>query len=609
MEKKNFDFEIKKLDFADNKQNFQVVVKISMDEGWIKNPSIIIRSCNKELWYKLKHQCNVDGYAIFKSNFALETSALYHYGFSYEINDERRYILNKDKTWWKLSVNYEVPDWTKGKVIYHVFVDRFSRSQLLKIKEMRRRHIHQNWDEDVVIGPDEEGIWNNDFYGGNLQGIIDKLDYIKSLGISILYLSPIVYSQSTHRYDTSDYEVVDPYLGNNDDLKRLCDEAHKREMKVILDAVFNHTGNDSKYFNEYGTFDTIGAYQSNNSPYREFYRYNDKTGQVDYWWGMTNLPVCNGYSKSWQEYITGEGGIIDQWFALGIDGLRLDVADELTDEFIELIRVAVKRNKEDGFILGEVWKNPMRMNRGYLASGKGMDTVMNYNLMSSIIKYIRYGDAADLAEKIREIRNEYPDDAIFSAMNFTSTHDMTRGINLWDKAIFNLYGEWPWNLINDSHEFCKCYKLNEEQYEEMKQIYMVYVFLLTFMPGNLSVFYGDEVGLQGIGNLKNRGPFPWGKEDNKLLDFFRFIGDIRKREGFMETADLRIIEINENYIIFERNSDKEKLLVAINRTDKKEDLTLPSDYQDTEVTYCLKNSQANSLEPYGGIALKYKEKL
>lgn len=609
MEKKNFDFEIKKLDFADNKQNFQVVVKIAMDEGWIKNPSIIIRSRNKELWYKLKHHCNVDGYAVFKSNFVLETSALYHYGFSYEINDERRYILNEDKTWWKLSVNYEVPDWTKGKVIYHVFVDRFSRSQLLKIKEMRRRHIHQNWDEDMVIGPDEEGIWNNDFYGGNLQGIIDKLDYIKSLGVSILYLSPIVYSQSTHRYDTSDYEVVDPYLGNNDDLKRLCDEAHKRGMKVILDAVFNHTGNDSKYFNEYGTFDTIGAYQSNDSPYREFYRYNDKTGQVDYWWGMTNLPVCNGYSKSWQEYITGEGGIIDQWFALGIDGLRLDVADELTDEFIELIRVAVKRNKEDGFILGEVWKNPMRMNRGYLASGKGMDTVMNYNLMSSIIKYIRYGDAADLAEKIREIRNEYPDDAIFSAMNFTSTHDMTRGINLWDKAIFNLYGEWPWNLINDSHEFCKCYKLNEEQYEEMKQIYMVYVFLLTFMPGNLSIFYGDEVGLQGIGNLKNRGPFPWGKEDEKLLDFFRFIGEIRKREGFMETADLRIIEINENYIIFERTSDKEKLLVAINRTDKKEDLTLPSDYQDTEVTYCLKNSQANSLEPYDGIALKYKEKL
>ncbi len=609
MEKKNFDFEIEKLDFADNKQNFQVVVKISMDEGWIKNPSIIIRSRNKELWYKLEHQCNVDGYAVFKGNFVLETSALYHYGFSYEINDERRYILNEDKTWWKLSANYEVPDWTKGKVIYHVFVDRFSRSQLLKIEEMRRRHIHQNWDEDVVIGPDEEGIWNNDFYGGNLQGIIDKLDYIKSLGVSILYLSPIVYSQSTHRYDTSDYEVVDPYLGNNDDLKRLCDEAHKRGMKVILDAVFNHTGNDSKYFNEYGTFDTIGAYQSNNSPYREFYRYNDKTGQVDYWWGMTNLPVCNGYSKSWQEYITGEGGIIDQWFALGIDGLRLDVADELTDEFIELIRVAVKRNKEDGFILGEVWKNPMRMNRGYLASGKGMDTVMNYNLMSSIIKYIRYGDAADLAEKIREIRNEYPDDAIFSAMNFTSTHDMTRGINLWDKAIFNLYGEWPWNLINDSHEFCKCYKLNEEQYEEMKQIYMVYVFLLTFMPGNLSIFYGDEVGLQGIGNLKNRGPFPWGKEDKKLLDFFRFIGEIRKREGFMETADLRIIEINENYIIFERTSDKEKLLVAINRTDKKEDLTLPSDYQDTEATYCLKNSQANSLEPYGGIALKYKEKL
>ena len=596
--------ELKVLEENKDNKKFSITLKLPMNMGWIDDVFIIIRDDNDENYYRLNHQKNKDGYAFFSGEVTLNTKALYHYYFSCFANGEKKYILKADDELWKLSVNYDVPDWAKGKIIYHIFVDRFNRDHSVKIKEMDRRYIHENWSDEVIIEPDENGIWNNDFFGGNLKGIINKLDYIKELGVSILYLSPIVYSQSTHRYDTSDYEQVDPYLGTNDDLKLLCDEAHKRGMKVILDAVFNHTGNDSKYFNEYNTFDTVGAYQSSDSPYYDFYKHNN--GKFEYWWGMTNLPVCDGNSKHWQEYITGPGGIIDLWFGLGIDGLRLDVADDLTDEFIELIRNAVVRNKNDGFILGEVWENPMRQKRGYLSSGKGMHTVMNYNFMSSIIKYIRYGDITDLSNKIKEIKYEYPDDAIFSAMNFTSTHDMTRGINLWDELIFKYYGEWPWNLINESSEFCKQYKLTKEQYEEIKKIYMVYVFFLTFLPGNLSLFYGDEVGLQGIGNLKNRAPFPWKNKDEKLLEFFKFIGRIRNNETFMETADFKIKDLNVNYIAFERIKDNNKILVVVNRTGMEQQIVIPDEYKDKQITYSLKNNTANCLYPYGGFAIKLK---
>ena len=163
-------------------------------------------------------------------------------------------------------------------------------------------------------------------------------------------------SQSNHRYDIADYEKVDPYLGSNEDLKDLCVKAHKNGIKIILDGVFNHTGNDSKYFNEYGNYNSVGAYQSKNSEYYDWYRKNEN-GDFEYWWGFNNLPECDCYNQGWQNFIYGKNGIIDKWFKSGIDGLRLDVADELTDNFIENIRIAVKRNKKDGFIIGEVWEN------------------------------------------------------------------------------------------------------------------------------------------------------------------------------------------------------------------------------------------------------------
>ena len=492
---KNVKVNFEAIQMSDDGNLFQITIQIPMELGWIENVKFILDENNKTT---MNYCGQENGMAFFKINVYLPTKAIYHYYFSWQANGQTMYLKKKNQDFFtapsidenfKLSVNFDVPKWAKGKVMYHIFVDRFRRGSTEPMQEMPRRKIHHSWDEDMIVGPDENGIWNNDFYGGDLKGIEKSLEYLKSLGVDILYLSPIVQSQSNHRYDAADYELVDPYAGNNEDLKSLCEKAHELDMKVILDAVFNHTGNDSKYFNEYGTYPELGAYQSLDSKYSPFYRKHDNNGhtEYEYWWGMKNLPECDGNAPEWIDYITGENGIIDKWFDLGIDGLRLDVADELTDNFISLIRKAVKRNKKDGLIIGEVWKNPMRMNREYISSAKEMDSVMNYLLVDALLRYYKYADVSKLSSIIREILTEYPDDTIKTLMNFTSTHDITRAINLFSCNEFQEYGEWGWNLNNNDNNWCKNYVLTREQYEYGKQVYEAYVFVLNFLPGIFNI--------------------------------------------------------------------------------------------------------------------------
>ena len=607
-------FKFKEIEKIENDSKYKVTIEFPLETGWIDYINLVVETQNTSHSIPLKHLKNENNKIIFETEFYLETRAIYHYYFEYKVNNQIKYIkqnniidnqISKDEMF-KMSVNFDVPDWAKGKMMYHIFVDRFNRGSTEPLIELPRRTIYTSWDDEMKLGPNKDGIWNADFYGGDLKGIEQKLDYIKSLGVDIIYLSPIVQSQSNHRYDAADYENVDPYAGCNEDLKSLCDGAHKRGIKVILDAVFNHTGNDSKYFNEYGTFDTIGAYQSIYSTYSEFYKkhYHDGKLYYDYWWGMPNLPVCNGYSSEWQNYILGVNGIIDKWFNLGIDGLRLDVADELTDDFIEKIRTAVKRNKEDGFILGEVWKNPMRMNRRYIESGKGMDSVMNYPLIDALIRYFKYSDTYKLDYIIKDILREYPTDTINSLMNFTSTHDISRAINIFSTYDFQEYGEWAWNLQRDDLNWCKNFHLTPEQYNKGKEIYKAYIFTLTFMPGILSIFYGDEIGIEGIGNLANRKPYPWNKEDLDLLNYFKYIGKIRQEEKFLQQAGLSVLDINKDYFMFERYTDTDRALITINRTAEEKEFIVPKEYHHKTKTYTLNKSKQGYLSPYGGIAIK-----
>ena len=598
------EYNLEELQRTDKGCIYKVSIKIPTT-GWIDNVDINIFDSSEVKQIPLHFKSNEDNYAYFENIIELDTKAIYRYYFTYNVNGiKRSFQKNQGKelpvrdNMWKLSPNFKVPDWAQGKIIYHIFVDRFNKKD--EKEELPGRKLHKDFNEEPVLGPNEEGKWNIDFYGGDLKGIIDKLDYIKSLGTGIIYLSPIVESQSNHRYDTADYLEIDPYVGHKEDLKELCREAHRRDMKVILDAVFNHTGNDSIYFNEYNNYDSIGAFQSNESPYKSFYR-RMPNGDFDYWWGMKNLPVCDGNSRDWQEYITGENGVIDQWFKLGIDGLRLDVADELTDHYIERIREAVHRNKEDGFIIGEVWKNPMRMSRGYISSGKGMDSVMNYFLMDALIRYFKFEDVDKLKRVLEEIITEYPTETINSLMNSTSTHDISRAIEIFGANEFSPYREWAWDVDNGNFDLMRNHNLTEEEYEKGKEILKTYLYTLTFLPGNLTVFYGDEVGLQGLGNLLNRRPYPWGREDKELLEFYQILGAIRKQEPFLEKADLRILDINKDFFTFERIGEKNQALTTINRTPHEGYILIPPEYSEPIRHYSYKKTIPGKVPPYGAV--------
>lgn len=599
-------------------EKFSISLRISNDFGFVNEARIIMnqQGGTNEKNFKLEYQLTKENISYFNASIALENTGIHYFCFKLIINGQVKWIKYNPETekpcmtendfpYWQITVyenDFKVPDWAKGKIMYHIMVDRFFKSKNYVPKEIKGR-ITNKWGEMPIWYPDEKGEYNNnDFFMGNLKGIEEKIPYLKELGVEILYLSPICQSQSNHRYDTADYENVDPYLGTNSDLQSLCDSAHKSGIKVIIDAVFNHTGNDSKYFNEYGNYDTIGAFQGTKSPYYNWYK-RKQNGEIEYWWGFKNLPVCNGNNPEWQRYIYGENGVIDKWFNLGIDGLRLDVADELTDDFIENIRIAVKRNKPDGFILGEVWENAVTKEgygkqRTYLL-GKGLDSVMNYPFTNAILKYVRFGNYKYLSKTIKEILTQYPDEAKYALMNSLSTHDITRAITtLSGNGIQDNNYNLIWNIPYDRQWQFRNDKLDEQTYNQGKQLLKIATVIQYFLPGNPCIFYGDEAGLYGYKDPFNRKCFPWNIIDDELHEFFSNLGKIRKKYEFLKNADMKIIELQESIFAFERFDEENGILVVVNRSEEDININLTQDYEMGEIIFKM-NSSKNIISKYG----------
>lgn len=515
--------------------------------------------------------------------------------------------VNLAQDYWRTTVYDEkltVPDWAKGKTMYHIFLDRFYQSNSVDFPKMKNRILHEDWYEEPIWKPDEQGeIGNNDFFRGNLKGIEEKLDYIHNMGFDILYISPIFWSQSNHRYDTSDYEKVDPYAGCNKDLTELCKQAHKRGMYIVLDAVFNHTGNDSKYFNEYGNFETLGAFQSKESPYYKWYKKNDKN-EFEKWWGFKNLPVLNPKEPEVIKYFYGEGGIVDQWFDLGIDGIRIDVADELPDWEIGLIHQAARRNKPDAFIIGEVWENAILKEkdgkqRTYLLRENGLHSTMNYPFTDAILKYVRFGDYQYLADTYEEILHDYPEPCIPILMNSLSTHDITRAITTLagDGIEYNKY-QWTWDIGNSDRWWKhKHDKLTQQQYELGVARFRLATIIQMASPGIPCVFYGDEIGMHGYGDPFNRKPYNWRNPDEELRGFMVWIIFMMKKYGFMESSTNPIKRGNDQLLVLELSSASQKMQIWLNRTEKPIRIEVKEKYQ--EIFYL--NSTKEEIGAYGAM--------
>lgn len=563
---------LKEVGRDNEERKYKVVVRIAMALGFIEHVRFIIWGIvqrDVELEYERKDS----EYAYFTGEVTLPVYAVYKYCFKY-MAEYQEHTTEQ----YKLSVGFTTPDWAKGAVMCQIFTDRFRRGSKDELIPMGQRIIHKDWSEEPIIGPDTNGNWNFDFYGGDFKGIENSVPYLKRLGVDIIYLTPISESPSNHKYDGGDLDKPDPYFGTIEDFKSLCDTVHKHGMHIIVDVVYNHVGDDSKYFNAYGTYHyTVGAAQGEVSPYFTWFKtFRDQNGEIsfDHWWDMQNLVVCDKNSKEWQEYVYGEGGNIDKLFSCGIDGLRIDVADELPDFFLEGIRRAVKRNKPDGLILGEVWKNPLETGRTYLSSGKALDTVMNYFFCSALIGYIKYGQAEQFKVATDKILGDYPEETIPVLMNFSSTHDISRLIEFFGNSqIFRRDGEWTWSLVDESYEWQRDHKLSRMEYKHSKEVAKLYLFILTFWPGILSIFYGDEVGLQGAGNLANRRPYPWGRRDKDMLKYVKFLTHIRKKNQFLRRADTKVRCITTDLLVFERTNGNDNVLVVANRSEASQDVS------------------------------------
>lgn len=613
-------------------QSCTISLRISNDLGFVQNAKIIMykQGCSIPKEFDMSYERTKGNFSFFNATVSLDEIGVYYYAISLNLNGNSLWIKKNPKSclpcittedfpFWRITVcekEFKVSDGFKGGIIYHIFVDRFARDNSVPIvqnlPQIVDRILHENWDEFPIWMPDENGeVKNNDFFAGNLRGIQKRLKYLKSLGVTIIYLSPVCESQSNHRYDTGDYENVDPYLGSNEDLKKLCDSAHKLGMKVILDAVFNHTGNYSRYFNADGRYpDSIGAIKGIDSPYYNWYK--KWQGMFSYWWDFKNLPVIEANNEEWQHFLFSAEGVINNWFKLGIDGLRLDVADELPDFFIEKIRETVLKNKQDCFLIGEVWENATTKEkdgnlRNYLL-GHGLDTVMNYPWTDAILRYVRFGDFKKFKSKVLEILNDYPQDAIFSAMNALSTHDITRAMTTLQAEGIEQNREWVWDVpyFGDARKTRQWQydndKLEGKNYKEAKKKFKIATIIQYFLPGNVSIFYGDEVGLYGYKDPFNRKPYPWNYRDKDLLKFFRTLGKIRKEYEFLRGADFEFIRLDEEILAFKRSSSEGSIYVVVNRSKNTHEIEMPEIRYRGKIIFSI-NYNACVIGPYGAIVV------
>ena len=466
-----------------------------------------------------------------------------------------------------------VPTWFGEGMTYQIFPDRFCRSRIPDPTGLvGGRTVHQNWEDEPVYRPDEHGeIRNRDFFGGDFQGVISKLDELKELGVETLYFNPIFEAAENHRYGTADYDRIDPMLGCNEDFSRLCDEAHKRGMRVMLDGVFNHTGFVSRYFNGDGFYPDVGACQSWDSPYRSWFQFIRWPDQYESWWGIYSLPAVNESDPSYRRFIFGdEDSVVRRWLRAGADGWRLDVADELPDDFVAGIHAAARAEKPSAVVIGEVWEDGSTkvaygVRRKHILGGH-CDGLMNYPLRSAILSYFSGGKAEDFVSGMETIRENYPPFAFYSAMNSLGTHDTPRILTLLGAG-----GEHR----DQSRDWRANFRLEGDALRLAKERLRAAALLLFCFPGSPTVYYGDEAGMEGFEDPFNRRTYPWGHEDQELLGWFKQLGALRKTHPALRRGTIRYVAAEGPLLAFARADDGEEILCVCNAGDAPVALPLP----------------------------------
>ena len=477
---------------------------------------------------------------------------------------------------WQLTVYQEsaTPEWFGRGVTYQIFPDRYCRLSVPDPAGMvGDRWVHESWTDLPAWQPENGEIKNRDFFGGSLAGITAHLDDLFSMGVSTLYLCPIFESASNHRYNTADYTKIDPMLGSEEDFRELCAQARKRDMRVILDGVFNHTGSQSIYFNADGFYPTVGAAQSQDSPCYDWFSFSSWPDRYDSWWGIYTLPSVREDCPSYVDYmVEADDSIVRRWLRAGASGWRLDVADELPDQFIEKIRTAVEETDPEAMVIGEVWEDASNkisysQRRRYLL-GRELHGVMNYPFRTALLSYLLGGSAENFQESMETLRENYPPAAFHSLMNFLGTHDTPRILTLLSGL----------SLPEDRNALSTFHLSPEARFLGIARVRLAAAVLFTF-PGSPMVYYGDEAGMEGGGDPFNRGGYPWGQEEHTLLDWFTRLGTLRKERRSLQRGELLWRGADSPLLLYSREIPGEKTLTVINAGAEQREITLPLPYR------------------------------
>ena len=502
---------------------------------------------------------------------------------------------------WQLTVydpTVRAPEWVRGGILYQIFPDRFRASGEPKRHVPASRVLREDWAGEPMWEPDKNGrIRKYDFFGGDLAGIREKLPYLQSLGVSCIYLNPIFEAASNHRYDTGDYETIDPLLGTREDLRALCDAAHACGIRVILDGVFSHTGDDSRYFNKYGHYKDVGAFQSKDSPFYPWYKFLRWPHSYESWWGIDILPEVREEDESYRAYITR---VARQWLALGADGWRLDVADELPDCFLDAFYAAVKAEKPDAYVLGEVWEDASNKisygeRRRYLLGGQ-MDSVMNYPFADAILRFLQTGSAERFLDAVLTVLENYPPQSIHTLMNHIGTHDTAR---ILTRLVASGYSRSAWKAGGG--------RLTDAQRQKGLALLRAAATLQYTLPGVPCVYYADEAGVEGGEDPFNRGCYPWGREDTALLEFYRQLGRLRRENACFASGAFVPVSATLGCVAYARVQGDSRALTIVNRNEHPIDYYLSAEWQDLSATFGAARPDAGTVRLDGcGAALLTK---
>lgn len=425
-----------------------------------------------------------------------EYETIQYYGFSGQGGEGQIYGSERDVIPYQLTCYQKpeiAPKWYREAVFYQIFPDRFANGNPDRIINHPKKNSFiyaTEEDQPLYIKNHQNEIERWDFFGGNFKGIQAKIPYLQELGITALYLNPIFEATSNHRYDTNDYFKVDSVLGTEEDFRSLIAALHTAGIAVVLDGVFSHVGKDSRYFNRSGLYgEKSGAARDPESPYYDWFTFNHYPDDYKAWWGVADLPEVRKENPSYQEFIYGDlDSVLSKWTSMGVDGWRLDVADELTDDFIAGIRKNLLAYQEK-ILIGEVWEDASNKiaydTRRKYVFGDHLQGVMNYPLRQQILDILKQSRSLqDICQEMIRYQENYPPDFYYNQLNNIGTHDTERILTMLDDSVEALDQAWG---------------------------------LMFMMPGIPCIYYGDEAGLTGGKDPDNRKFFPWQSIDPRLF--------------------------------------------------------------------------------------------